>query len=287
MLPPSLAALAAAVLLASCSVGSVQFPNARPGAPRQVPAAVYRPDGRGPFPAVALFHPCHGVTASTRTWAEWLRQRGYEALVVDSWAARGITDGCRASAPDLPSSERFDDAVGALQFLQAQPDVDPARIGAMGWSQGGVFAIAAVNGPSLERARARGVVLPEPGYQAAIAFYPGGCYSLVQEAVVKPLLVLIGEADDWTLARTCAEMVDAMRRRGAPASIVRYPGVRHYFDVEGLALTFLPDVGNRNRPGGSGATVGYDPAAAADARRRVEAFLRDHLGGVPARRPVP
>jgi hypothetical protein len=38
-------------------------------------------------------------------------------------------------------------------------------------------------------------------------------------------------------------------------------------------------VENRNRPGGCcGATVGHDPVAAADARRRVEAFLSRHLG---------
>ena len=287
MLRPSVAVLAAAVLLASCSSGALHFPNATPGTPREVPARIYRPAGSGPFPAVALFHGCHGVSASTRQWAEWLGDRGYVALVVDSWRARGIDDGCRADGPDVPSSERFDDAMGALRFLQAQPDVDRARVAAMGWSNGGVFAISVINGPSLERARARGVVVPEPGFQAAIALYPGGCYSLVSEAVVKPLLLLIGEADDWTVARTCAEMVEAMRGRGAPATIVLYPGAYHYFDVEGQVMTFLPGVGNRNRPDGAGATVAYDPVAAADARRRVEAFLREHVGGLRAGRPVP
>ena len=284
---PSSAALAAAVLLTSCSSGSVDFLNATPGAPRHVPAQLFHPVGTGPFPAVALFHGCHGVSPSTRQWAEWLRERGYAALVVDSWGARGIADGCRADGPDVPSTERFDDAIGALQFLQAQPGVDRGRIGAMGWSNGGVFAMSVINGPSLARARARGVLLPEPGYQASVALYPGGCYSLVREAVVKPLLLLIGEVDDWTLAQTCTEMVDAMRARGAPASIVRYPGAYHYFDVEGQAKTFLPGVGNRNLPGGAGATVAYDPAAAADAWRRVEGFLGEHLGRAGGRRPVP
>jgi dienelactone hydrolase len=199
------------------------------------------------------------------------------ALVVDSWAARGIKGGCAAEGPDLPSTERFDDAMGALTWLQARPDVDPARIGVMGWSNGGVFALAAVNGPSLERARARGVAVPAPGYRASVAFYPGGCYSLIDESVVRPLLVLMGDADDWTVPGPCVEMVARMRKRGAPASIVLYPGDYHYFDVEGQARTFRPEVGNRNRPGGAGATVAYDPVAAADARRRVEEFLGEHL----------
>src|SRR5439155_1333115 len=82
-----------------------------------------RPAGEGPFPAVVLLHGCHGVSASTRDWAGWFRERGYVALIVDSWAARGIGRGCDADTPDLPSTERFDDTGGALRFLQAQPDV--------------------------------------------------------------------------------------------------------------------------------------------------------------------
>jgi dienelactone hydrolase len=136
-----------------------------------------------------------------------------------------------------------------------------------------------VNGPSLERARARGVAMPPPGLAASVAMYPGGCYSLVHERVVRPLLLLIGDADDWTLASECDAMVQAMRARGAEATIVRYPGAVHYFDVAGQPRVVLPEVENRNRPGGCcGATVGYDPAADGDAHRRVEAFFAQYLG---------
>jgi dienelactone hydrolase len=69
-----------------------------------------------------------------------------------------------------------------------------------------------------------------------------------------------------------------MTARGADASIVVYPGAYHYFDVEGRELTVLADVENELKPGGFGATVSYQAAAAADAQRRVEAFLGKHLG---------
>ena len=111
-----------------------------------------------------------------------------------------------------------------------------------------------------------------------IAFYPGGCKSLIDERVIRPLLVLIGGADDWTPAATCRRMADAMAMRGADASIVVYPGAYHYFDVEGRDLTVLAEVENELKPGGFGATVAYEAAAAADARRQVEAFLAKHLG---------
>src|SRR6266850_317788 len=207
----ALAALAASVLFAGCAPG-LSFPNATAAKPLTVPAYESKPDGAGRFPAVVLMHGCHGVSRSTHDWARWLRERGYVALVVDSWTPRGVE-------------------------------------------------------------------IPAPGFSASVALYPGGCYSLVNEQVVRPLLLLIGAADDWTLPQECARMVEAMRGRGADATIVLYPGAVHYFDVEGQARVVLPEVENRNKPGGCcGATVGFDPSANADAHRRVEEFFGRHLG---------
>ena len=267
-----------ALLLAGCASLSPTFENATPGTPLRVPMVELRPAGAGPFPAVVLMHGCHGVSASTHEWARWFRDAGYVALVVDSWRPRGIADGCVPADPEIPNTARFDDTVGALRWLHSRPYVDRARVGIIGWSNGGVFAMAAVNGPSLERARARGVVMPAPGFRAAVAMYPGGCYSLVKEQVVRPLLLLIGDADDWTSPQECAQMVEAMRSRGADATVVLYPGAYHYFDVVGQPRAYLAEVENRNKPGGCcGATVAYDAAAAQDARRRIGAFFGYHL----------
>ena len=273
-----LAALASAILLAGCALTPVTFPTANPDSPLVLTGWRTRPAGAPPFPAVVLMHGCHGVAASTVDWARWLTARGYVALVVDSWTARGMTEGCTPFARDSPPNERFGDAAGALHFLHGQPDVDRNRIGVMGWSNGGVFAMSVVNGPSLERQRMRGVVLQSPGYRAAVAIYPGGCFSLIHEDIIRPLLVLVGAADDWTLASVCDDMVQTLRRHGDPAEIVIYPGAVHYFDVVGQSRTYLPDVANRNRAGDCcGATVGYDANAAADAHRRVADFLSRHV----------
>lgn len=265
------------VIAAGCASSTVRFANATPGAPREVPGQLYTPSGPGPFPAVVLLHGCHGVSASTRQWARWFRDRGYVALVVDSWAARGMTEGCSPTSSDVPNTERFDDGVGALRFLHARPEIDRDHIGVIGWSNGGVFSMALVNGPSQDRARRRGVGLPEPGYRAAVGVYPGGCPSLIDQLVVRPLLVLIGDADDWVSPGSCVQMVEAMRRRGADVSIVLYPGAVHYFDVEGQRRTFLADVVKDERTGELGATVAYDSQADADAHRRVAEFFGYHL----------
>jgi dienelactone hydrolase len=282
----AIALLALATKLAGCaaSIGTrpVKFTNVTPGAPQEISATLVRPAGTGPFPAVVQLHGCGGLEAQSYRWARWLADHGYVALVVDSFGPRGVKGDCRSGPDEPPITARFDDAFGALRYLQSLPSVRPDRIAAIGWSQGGVYAMAVINEPSLERARKRGVALPAVGFAGAIGFYPGGCFSLVKERVVHPLLVLIGGADDWTPAAKCEEMVAAMKTRGADASIVVYPGAYHYFDVEGQPLEVLTEVENDAKPDGHGATVAYQAAAAADAHHQVEHFLGRHLKGAPA-----
>jgi dienelactone hydrolase len=272
-----------AALLAGCAGPTastvVRFPNVTPGAPLTIEATLVRPEGPGPFPAVVQLHGCAGIEAQSLRWARWLADHGYVALVVDSFGPRQAKADCRSGPGDPPVTARLDDAFGALRYLQSRPDVRGDRVAAIGWSQGGVYAMAVINGPSLERARRRGVVLPAVGFAAGVGVYPGGCFSLVHEQVVRPLLVLIGADDDWTPAAKCREMVEAMRSRGADATIVIYPGAYHYFDVEGQPHEVLAQVENENRPGGFGATVSYQAEAAADARCRIEQFLARHLKG--------
>lgn len=272
------------VVVAGCAggtdlAGPVRYPNATPGAPVDIRASLTRPDGPGPFPAVVLLHGCHGVSRQLDRWAAWLAARGYAALIVDSFGSRNAPADCEPENPrDPPITARLDDAFGALRYLQSRPFIAKDRVAAMGFSQGGVYAMSVINGQSLERARARGVDLPVPGFAAAVAVYPGGCPSLTEQLVVRPLLVLAGGADDWTPAKACEEMVARMRARGADASIVVYPGAYHYFDVVDQPLAYLPRVGNDTKPGGRGATVSYQPEAAADSQRRVEEFLGRSLG---------
>ena len=274
------ALLVASVVLAGCASTVVSFENATPGAELRIPAEEFRPAGAGAFPAVVLMHGCHGVSESNRDWARWLSEHGYVALIVDSWRPRGLAEAC-TPGEELPSSARFDDAIGALRFLHRQPYVARDRIGIIGWSNGGVFAMAAVNGPTFERTKQRGVEIPEPGFRAAVGVYPGGCFSLVNELSVRPLLLLVGADDDWTLASECVELTERQRAKGADVTLVVYPGAVHYFDVAGQRRAWLADVENRNRPNKCcGATVGYDAAAAADAHRRVAEFFGRHLGHV-------
>jgi dienelactone hydrolase len=91
-----------------------------------------------------------------------------------------------------------------------------------------------------------------------------------------PLLILIGEADDWLSPAACPGFAASAAKRGEYVTLHLYPGAYHSFDS--------PDSGIRVRTGlatapGGTAHVGQDPAARADAIVRVPAFLRLHVGG--------
>lgn len=270
--------------LGGCA-GSISFENATPKAPARIEGRLVKPDGSGPFPALVLLHGCHGVSPQVYAWARWLAARGYVAFVLDSYGPRKEPADCKddPSPNATPNTARFDDAIGALRYLQSQPSVIPERIASFGWSQGGQYAMSVINGPTLERARARGVVLPPVGFAAAVAMYPGGCRDYAKELVVRPLLLLIGGSDDWTPPQYCREMAANVRARGADVTLVEYKGAYHYFDVVGQRKEVLKEIEQPFTRGAYGVTVAYDPEAAADAQRQVEAFLARVLKGAPPR----
>lgn len=109
-----------------------------------------------------------------------------------------------------------------------------------------------------------------------MAFYPGCRAVLTAPAwsTAIPLLMLVGEQDDWTPARYCVDLADRARRAGEPVEIVTYPGAFHSFDAPGTPRRVRGNVGS-TRSGT--ATIGTDAAGRADAIQRVPAYLARHL----------
>jgi len=96
------------------------------------------PRGVGPFPAVIGLHGCAGIPDTTkRKLVDELVGWGYVVLLVDSFATRDIEHACTGSGFPHIADMRGADAYGALAFLARQTFVDPQRVAAVGFSQGG------------------------------------------------------------------------------------------------------------------------------------------------------
>jgi dienelactone hydrolase len=238
-------------------------------------AALYRPVGPGPHPAVIALHGCGGLfnragqpSARHADWGRRLAEQGFVVLMPDSFQSRGLPSQCgTASRTVRASRERVADLHAAKNWLQGRGEVKASAVSVMGWSNGGATVLAAVRSD-------RKPADSQPDFAKAVAFYPG-CRTQADSASFRlrvPLLILIGEADDWTPAAPCKSLVDSALARGEPMSLKLYPGAYHDFDHPSQPLTRRDNLAF-TADGGGRAHAGTDPTARLDALARVPAFL--------------
>ncbi|MCK1513417.1 dienelactone hydrolase family protein [Bradyrhizobium sp. 190] len=204
----------------------VEFQSPLVGGPQALQGYLRLPDGPGPSPAVVLLHGCGGGWRGIdERWGKLLAAWGYVTLTVDSFGTRGITNACTGPPPPT-----LYDAYRALNFIVGQSSVDPSRVAVMGFSQGAMLALLAVERGEIERSA-------KEKFRAAIGFYPP-CLGLKGNMTV-PTLILIGELDDWTPANECRNLAESRddwgisreKGQGIPIELTVYPGAYHDFDV--------------------------------------------------------
>jgi dienelactone hydrolase len=249
----------AIALLLLCSAGvraeTVRFASVAVGnvpAGPEITGWLTKPDGPGPFPAIILAHSCAGVNPHTDAWSARLVRWGYLVLAPDSFNPRGTKAVCTTPNVVTPNM-RVADIAGALDFLAARPDVIKGRIGIIGHSHGGSTTMRALQKTFDLKAR---------GLRGGVAYYPG-CTPAFNAGVGLPLLILIGDKDDWTPAEACHRL---QPERPELVETVYYPNAYHSFDSQ---------TRDRNVPGAPGKThhLAYDPVAAPDAEARAQAFF--------------
>jgi dienelactone hydrolase len=235
-----------------------------------------------PAAAVVLLHGCNGPyangAASTQTLSVRMRDQakrmnalGMHVLVTDSLTPRGETELCTQSIGGrrVTQRERRLDALGAMQWLAEQPNVKKESIGLIGWSHGGSAVLAATDTSH------RDVQAAPVRASLAVAFYPGCTASLTSGyRSGSPLLMLVGDADDWTPAQPCKDLA----ARTNTIQLVAYPGAYHGFDSK-APVTLLKHVPSGVNPG-QGVHVGGQAVARLDAEVQLAAFIQKHWGNL-------
>jgi dienelactone hydrolase len=245
------------------------------GGPVVLPGLLYKPAGNGRFPAVVALHGCGGLFQGGSTpearhdsWGRHLASKGFAVLFPDSFGPRGLRSQCRVRDRLVSAAGRVPDALAAVRWLESRDFVRKGAVSLLGWSNGGTTVLHAVQQTQAESG-------DERGFARAVALYPG-CRAIAARGGFRssvPLLILVGDIDDWTGADPCRDLAtQATAAGGPPVEVVAYPGAHHDFDHPDMPLTTRH--GLAYTASGTGeAHAGTDPTARADALERVPAFL--------------
>jgi carboxymethylenebutenolidase len=109
-------------------------------------------------------------------------------------------------------------AADALEHLRAQPEVNASRVGVIGFSLGGYFAVRL----------AAGRTPPE----AAVVYY--GVYPTAEPLMLTlsvPLLILQGGRDDPAFVQAADSAAQVAAAHGRSCELITYPEAVHQFDL--------------------------------------------------------
>jgi dienelactone hydrolase len=227
-------------------------------ATKAIGGALFKPPGAGPFPAVIYMPGCGGIDSPANrdqqtATIDQLRSKGVVILIVDPFTPRNEPKGVCADLGNLDGEKAIqyasrggNDALAALNVLKAMPDIDAKHIFLMGFSLGAYSSLLATDTKNSANHDAK--------VAGVIAYYPF-CYDGVDPSV--PVLVMIGEKDDWTPAAKCQAVTGKSN-----FEVVVYPGITHAF-----AVPFPKPVDVL------GHHLVYDQEATQDAQQRADAFM--------------
>lgn len=210
---------------------------------RLLPALqIVKPEGRGPFPVVLQMHGCGGCKPFQRAYAESLAAAGVAAVVIDSFAHRGISTAQAyalvCTGLRLWGSERASDLFALYPWVRLQPWADPGRILAAGWSHGAWTIMDALALPHERIAAVTGLedAPPEPlaGLAGAFLVYPYcGAASLSGHHgwrfYPKTTAILAGR-DSVVGVRRPKAVLEGLRRRSPDIGLIHFPEATHAFD---------------------------------------------------------
>ncbi len=209
----------------SVSFDTLTFEHPTACRPARISATLHIPHERpGPVPCMVILTSSAGVQRHREHYyADLLNAAGAAALIVDSFRSRGV----RRTVADqslVSAAQMEGDAFAALALLRADRRIDPARIGIMGVSKGGVVTL---NAALAVRQRWRRD-FPHL-FDIHVALCPGAT-AQHRDATThgRPMFFMLAAKDDYTPAELAIEYAERMRAAGNDRIRVKVYGGAHH-----------------------------------------------------------
>jgi dienelactone hydrolase len=146
--------------------------------------------------------------------------------VIDSFKPRGVTTTV-ANQAAVRDADMLADAVAVLKALAQRPDIDPARIGLIGFSKGGTVAIKAALRHYMRDAG-------DAKFALLLGLYPWcGEMPMDFSSAGAPLVMLLGANDKYVGTQSCREHANKFQAAGGNLTLHVYDGAGHDWDFPG------------------------------------------------------
>ena len=223
----------------------------------EVPALVFRPADDKKYPAVLFVHGRRGLDDLVQRLARRIAARGFVVLAPDIYAAHFI-----GSHPIEHDYALEKDVDAAVDVLLARSDISSEKACLYSHTRGGYYSLKVATTFKRQDSHIACYVSYYPHLQDPNAPEPLQVYGYAPEIenFKLPMLVFIGDEEQYQRRRVIETSVDILQSKGVDARLIVYPGVGRGFD-------FRPE-NVRNFA---------DDLASKDAVQRAAQFMRHHL----------
>jgi len=195
------------------------------GVDQKMEATLYKPAGSGPFPAVLVLHTSSGLRPPDHRYAGRLADEGYVCLVPDFFKAYDLHQNIRDRTFTTHAQSIYADFVSAIDTLKKTEGIQADRIGAVGFSNGGYWALLLA---------ARGDIQAGVSYYGAVnGAGTDNSLNAFRKAFTSnssPVLVLHGAMDKTVAPHYAEYLKSVLTNANAPHEFRMYGSAGHSYD---------------------------------------------------------
>ena len=222
-----------------------------------VPTMVIRPKKKGKFPAVFFQHGRRGLGELVSRHAKRIAAQGFVVLAPDIYKAHFL-----GTHPVEHDYELEKDVNNGLDVLLARKDISSKKACLYSHTRGGYYTLKVATTFKRQNKDVACYVSYYPHLQDPNAPEPSQVYGYApeMEQMKIPMLVFIGDEEQYQRRRVIESSINSLRKKGRDARVIVYPGVGRGFD-------FRPE----------NVRTFADDLASKDAVQRAATFMNKHL----------